>query len=633
MRKITLLFTLLFFTTHNYAQVLYSENFDTSLNWTVIHSTGTSGLTGWSRVTTGTNPNCSPFAGNGMAQFNSNDIVSGNSYSLTSPAISYSGANYAVRIKMYRDAAAGSDRIRIYTNTVASSTGGTLLGTVIRAIGSFPIVTSEGWYSYSFNLPAGITGDNYISVLGTSLNGNNIYIDEVSVYQVATNDAEMSTVNFNTIVTNLGNTAVSGSIKNTGLNDINSVDLNWQVDGGTTHSQSLTGLTITPGQLYNYTHSDQWDVTPGYHSLRVWLSNTNGSDADSTNNEIIKSIYVVNEVFPKTVVYEEATGTWCQWCPRGQVGLKDMLHNHPDGSFIGIAVHNQDPMVVAAYNSAIANFISGYPSGTLNRIPVEVDPGLSTIEPAYQAALTRVPLGKVSIPDVNWNATTRQISFDVNSQFALDMPNVNYKVAAVIVENGVTGTTSTYNQANAYSGAIDLIDWEGNNWRNLPSTVPASTMVYNHVGRALLGGFNGVTNSVPTTVTYNTPYSTSFTHTLPILQNVNKVEVVALLLDSATGLIANATIFDLGAKIALATTNFDEKGKFSIYPNPTTGILHLETEKAVNVTIIDVLGKIMLTKNNITNQSGLDISSLSKGIYFARITGENSNFIEKIILN
>ena len=126
MKKITFLIALLFFTIHNHAQILYSENFDTSLNWTVIHSTGTSGLVGWSRVTTGANPNCSPFAGAGMARFNSNDVVSGNSYSLTSPAITYSGANYAVRIKMYRNASAGSDRIRVYSNTVASSTAGKL---------------------------------------------------------------------------------------------------------------------------------------------------------------------------------------------------------------------------------------------------------------------------------------------------------------------------------------------------------------------------------------------------------------------------------------------------------------------------------------------------------------------------
>ena len=91
----------------------------------------------------------------------------------------------------------------------------------------------------------------------------------------------------------------------------------------------------------------------GQYSLNVWISNVNNGavDSDTTNNQITKTVNVVNEIFPKAVVYEEGTGTWCGWCVRGHVGLKDMYHNHPDGSFIGIAVHNADPMVLTEYDS------------------------------------------------------------------------------------------------------------------------------------------------------------------------------------------------------------------------------------------------------------------------------------------
>jgi hypothetical protein len=635
MKKITLFFALFFISLQSNSQIIYSENFDTALNWTVLHPTGTSTLAGWSRVTAGTNPTITPAAGAGMARFNSYDVTAGNAYSLTSPAITFSGANYRVKLKMYRDNGytTDADRIRIYLNSVASSVGGTLLGTINRSISLSPAVSENGWYTYYFDFAPGVTGDKYISILGTSAYGNNVFIDEVSVIVTPTNEAEMATLNFAPVIATIGNNAVGGSIKNVGGNQINSVDINWQVDGGATYTQALTGLTIAPGATYNYNHSDQWNAVTGLHTLRVWLSNTNGGDTDTTNNEIVKSIYVVNEIFPKTVVYEEATGGWCQFCPRGHVGLKDMEHNHPGGSFIGIAVHNQDPMALAAYDTAIGAFIGGYPSGTINRNNSETDPGLSSLEPAYQEELAKTPLGKIAIPDANWDPTTRQITFDATAQFAVDIPNANYNMAAIIVENDVTGTATAYRQVNAYSGSANvLVDWEGVNWNTLPNPVPAATMVYDHVGRALLGGFNGVAGSVPTSVSYNAPYSYSFTHTLPVLQDETQIEIVAILIDNVTGQIVNADSFDLGAKILLANNSFT-KGKFQIFPNPTTGQLNLNTEQEVSVSIIDVLGKVVFSKDKVTKESGIDLSSLTKGIYLAKINGDNINFTEKIILN
>lgn len=634
MKKITLLLALFVFSFQSNAQTIYSENFDTALNWTVLHPTGTSTLAGWSRVTTGTNPTTTPVAGAGMARFNSYDIAAGNAYSLTSPAITFTGGNYRVKLKMYRDNGydTDTDRIRIYLNSTASS-GGAILGTINRSIALTPTEAQNGWYSYYFDFAPGVTGTKYISILGTSGYGNNIFIDEVSVVVVPTNEAEMASLNVNPVIATLSNNIIGGTIKNLGSNTINTIDLNWQVDGGATNTQTLTGLTIAPNGFYNFTHATPWNTTTGPHQLRVWLSGTNGNDEDLSNNEIIKTIYVVNELFPKTVVYEEATGSWCQWCPRGHVGLKDMEHNHPDGSFIGIAVHNQDPMVLAEYDTAMAGFIGGYPSGTLNRIREEVDPGLSSIEPAYQAEVGKTPLGKITVPDAFWDPATRQITFSATAQFAVDIAEANYNMAAIIVENDVRGTTSTYRQVNAYSGSgLTLTDWEGVNWVALPNPVPATSMVYNHVGRALLGGFNGVDGSVPASVTYNAPYSYSFSHTLPVTQDETQIEVVAILIDNNTGHIVNADNFNLGQKIALGNQAFT-KGRFEIFPNPTNGQLYLNTEKEVSVSIVDVLGKVILTKEKVTSESVIDLSYLNKGIYLAKITGEDINFTEKIILN
>jgi len=165
------------------AQIVASENFDSALNWTVTHTEGDSADEGWTMETEGTSPYISPFAGAGMAKFNSYGINVVNSYDLTSPAISFTGGSYQVTFKMYRDDGYldRADRISVFYNTAPTSTGGTLLGTVNRAIDLEPVVTTNGWYSYTFLIPGTPNESGYISILVTTEYGNNIYIDDVFI--------------------------------------------------------------------------------------------------------------------------------------------------------------------------------------------------------------------------------------------------------------------------------------------------------------------------------------------------------------------------------------------------------------------------------------------------------------------
>lgn len=81
----------------------------------------------------------------------------------------------------------------------------------------------------------------------------------------------------------------------------------------------------------------------------------------------------------------------------------------------------------------------------------------------------------------------------------------------------------------------------------------------------------------------------------------------------------------------LATDNFASQ-KTTVFPNPTTGIIQINTENPVNIAIVDVLGKTVYAAKNITKNSFVDLTNLQKGIYFAKIEGDTANTTEKIIL-
>jgi len=76
-----------------------------------------------------------------------------------------------------------------------------------------------------------------------------------------------------------------------------------------------------------------------------------------------------------------------------------------------------------------------------------------------------------------------------------------------------------------------------------------------------------------------------------------------------------------------------ELNSLKLYPNPSTGIITINTETAVNVSVVDVTGKVVFVATNVTKDKNIDLSGLQKGVYLARISSENATTTEKIILN
>jgi hypothetical protein len=70
----------------------------------------------------------------------------------------------------------------------------------------------------------------------------------------------------------------------------------------------------------------------------------------------------------------------------------------------------------------------------------------------------------------------------------------------------------------------------------------------------------------------------------------------------------------------LSTTDFSES-KFSVYPNPVTDILNIKSASSVdNVTVYDLLGKVVLQANPGKISPSIDMSGLSSGAYLVQVT-------------
>jgi hypothetical protein len=108
------------------------------------------------------------------------------------------------------------------------------------------------------------------------------------------------------------------SIINAGQNALTAFNVNLNYNGQN-YTQNVTGVNVA--SIANYSvNIPSFNLVAGASNAVVTITNINGGNDDNANDNTLTQ--VVDPVVPaagKIVVGEEATGTWCQWCPRGAV--------------------------------------------------------------------------------------------------------------------------------------------------------------------------------------------------------------------------------------------------------------------------------------------------------------------------
>ena len=234
----------------------------------------------------------------------------------------------------------------------------------------------------------------------------------------------------------------------------------------------------------------------------------------------------------KVVLIEEGTGTWCQWCPRGDIYSQALADQYP-GQYVFVAIHEGDPMVYQEYFDEAG--LSALPSGNVDRtFGTGLNP-FSDLPNDMTQALSVDPPAGVSV-STTWDSGTRDISMTVSADFVENL-NGDYRLAAIVVEDGVTGPSPSYDQSNSYSGGAN---GPMGGYEDLPSPVPASIMVYNHVGRHLPGGYEGDANSLPGNINAGETHSYTYNWNLPSDYREDYVHVVGVLVNALNGQVLNA---------------------------------------------------------------------------------------------
>jgi len=93
--------------------------------------------------------------------------------------------------------------------------------------------------------------------------------------------------------------------------------------------------------------------------------------------------------------------------------------------------------------------------------------------------------------------------------------------------------------------------------------------------------------------------------------------------------------FDISVNAFVGIKNID-KNTVSIFPNPvkdfiTVDISNYESDTNAKIQIMNILGKVVIEKNNIANKEKIDLSTLKNGIYIINVQSGAKKFIFKIV--
>jgi len=253
-------------------QTVNSESFDDPNFPPIGWSTNSGFNPRWTRVTAGANPPSVPNSGPGMAQFRAGGGPGSNGAqeALISPVVDYSGISGSiptVSLWMYREGSStAGDSLSVLINTTPDVAGATRIGGVARSR-FFVLPTNEptdGWYQYTFNVPASFDTDtNYILLNGTSRNGGNIYIDDVQWDEYAipcsSTPSPGNVLSTDTLLCDGGGDATLSLSGN--FSGVGGINFQWQsgpsatgpwTDFGTNSSSLGTGTLTTPTHFRCY---------------------------------------------------------------------------------------------------------------------------------------------------------------------------------------------------------------------------------------------------------------------------------------------------------------------------------------------------------------------------------------------
>lgn len=288
----------------------------------------------------------------------------------------------------------------------------------------------------------------------------------------------------------------------------------------------------------------------GEYSFSAKITTVNGKD-NTRVDESKATLSCLSHMPVNRPLMEEYSGTGCGYCPRGDIGVEKMEELYGD-RFVAATYHCADIMSVIDIED-YPNPAPSQPTSWLNR-SIQADPYfglLSTNSKQFginqlweQMAAEFTPADLSVSCELNADATALDIRSDFT--FVKDYDAANFRMVYLVLADGMTGEGIDWLQGNYYSGQTgkwpEAFDFLVESPRYIQGWVYNNVVVYT-------SGKAGLEGSVPAEIKADEALSHSYSVDLAdcvnlkgenLIQNKEKLHVVALILDTASGRVINS---------------------------------------------------------------------------------------------
>ena len=602
MKKLSLFLALFSFSIFVFSQTL-NESFDGTTfpptGWQNIQVSG-SGL--WKRATAGVDPACAPHSGAAMAWYNSYDYAVNVNALLVSPTLTFNGTTpHIFSFWKYNDSGWNiyPDSIGVYYNSTPSLTGATLLASLPR------FNSIDGWFKYSYLLPASLTGTKYIIFRGYSQYGNNMYIDDIELSPPPADDISTLLINNNMYLANTSPIIPSAIIKNTGINTESGFDVickiyNYSNTEIYSNTQTVSSLALWDTTTINFAPFTLPNAEAIY-KIKVFSSLT--GDLVNSNDTIEKTVYTYTHN-KQSVLLEIGTGTWCTYCPGAAMGADDLVTN---GKNVAV-VENHNGDTYAYTSSDARNSYYG-----INSFPTAVFDGVKSLSGGDHSI--SLYTSYLPIYDVRYAIKT-VFGITINGT----VNNNIYNLSAIVDRYGETPFSNSNLVLHvALTQSHITQSWQGQTHLEYVSRIMTPDATGTPIDLS-----TATQVSVPLTFNFNTIWGGSIAN--------HDFELVAWVQDLDTKEVVDATKIDL-ASILLNVDENNINSEINIFPNPTKDYITvvLKNDIQQNITICDIKGQELINKKITSKINEIDISNLASGIYYIKITNNKTVEVRKII--
>lgn len=411
--------------------------------------------------------------------------------------------------------------------------------------------------------------------------------------------------------------SITGTIDNYGTATINSLDINYSIDGGSVITASISGLSITTGGSYNFSHSTTWTPSiTGIYTIEAWATNINGNaDENSANDTITTDVSVGSGLPQRMILIEEFTQASCVPCAAQNLAFNALLSAN-ESKLVSVKYHTSWPGVdpMNTFNAADVNTRVYYYIDQMTGVPHAIMDGSAILGVNYAGAPANL--------DQNM----------IDEQYLVPAP---YDIEATAMVSGPTLTidVTTTARAEIISGDLkvhvvlieDPVEYTSPPGSNGETSFP-------HTMRAMFPDASGSSIGTPT---INQADNFSFTYTIPVSLVTSNLKVVVFIQDDDTKEVHQAALATSNVGIYESNTSLS---KFNIYPNPSKDVAtlkyKLENDNNVKISVYNSIGELVYHEdlNSVKGSQSfkLNTSNLTNGIYLVTLSTDGQIFSRKL---